>query len=618
MIKKTFSASAQMPMLLPSTYLWEKVNELRVKGMPEGLCLGINTLDDLCRLDRGRVATITGIPGSGKSEFVDFITTTLNRNYGMKTLFFSPENQPIEWHINKLIKQFCGQNAPDLPQEQLRDAVWYISNNFYFFNYERVSRLDDIMAIAKQAVTEKGVSVVVLDSYNKIESSKEANELETDFISKILDSLCRFAIEMNVLVILVAHPRKMESNRSGNYSVPNAYDINGSANFFNKSDYVIVVHREDRNNDDTLIKVDKVKFSFLGKGGSCHLRHDEESGNYYDEVINDGNEVPNFDVEVDTRPEPFAFPKLPAAKEPLDVEVSIYKGATDNIGSVVNLKDFLLADTYKNVAERIRAGKTADERHAIKNEVKNTIPCITIAGTFSQRDGKHLLSYSGLMSIDIDYADNADKMAKVPEILRGLEYITYYSKSISGDGYFAICRIDYPEKFKQHFLALQEEFAGYGITIDKSCKDITRLRFATYDADAYYNPNAHSYHLLIEDASLKVKKETKLLPQRATSLSGRTGEEKVEKAIAEIRRRGLNIPDDYDTWFKLGMSLSTLGDKGRTLFHQISSISDKYNEQECDAQYDAIVEHYDGNNDFSIGTVVSVLNAVLSSNNNKN
>lgn len=608
-----------MPMLLPSTYLWEKVNDLRVKGMPDGLRLGIDTLDDICRLDRGRVATITGIPGSGKSEFVDFITTRFNRNYGMKTLFFSPENQPIEWHLNKLIQQFCGLKAPDLSQDQLRDAVWYISNNFYFFNYERVTKLDDIMAIAKQAVKEKGVSVVVIDSYNKIESNKEAAELETDFISKILDSLCRFAIEMNVLVILVAHPRKMES-RGGNFSIPNAYDINGSANFFNKSDYVIVVHREDRNDDDTLIKVDKVKFSFLGKGGSCHLRHDEKSGNYYDEPIEeeDGVAIPNFDVEVDTRPEPFTFPKLPAAKEPLDVEVSMYKGATDNVGTVVNLKNFLFADTYKDVAERIRAGKTAEERHAIKNEVKNTIPCITIAGTFSQRDGKHLLGYSGLMSIDIDYADNASIMAKVPEILKGLEYVTYYSKSISGDGYFAICRIDYPEKFKQHFLALQEEFAGYGITIDKSCKDITRLRFASYDDNAYYNPDAHSYHLLIDDAPIKGTREQKLLPQRATSLSGKTAEERVAKDIAEICRRGLNIPDDYDTWFKLGMSLSTLGDKGRVLFHQLSSLSDKYNEQECDEQYNAIVEHYDGNNEFSIGTAISVLNTVLSSNNIKN
>lgn len=612
MTKKVLSASAQMPMLLPSTYLWEKVNDLRVKGMPDGLRLGIDTLDDICRLDRGRVATITGIPGSGKSEFVDFITTRFNRNYGMKTLFFSPENQPIEWHLNKLIQQFCGLKAPDLSQDQLRDAVWYISNNFYFFNYERVTKLDDIMAIAKQAVKEKGVSVVVIDSYNKIESNKEAAELETDFISKILDSLCRFAIEMNVLVILVAHPRKMES-RGGNFSIPNAYDINGSANFFNKSDYVIVVHREDRNDDDTLIKVDKVKFSFLGKGGSCHLRHDEESGNYYDEPVEeiDGVVIPGFDVEVDTRHEPFVFPKLPAAKEPLDVEVSEYKGATDNVGKIVNLKSFLLADTYKDVAERIRAGKTAEERHAIKNEVKNTIPCITVAGTFSQRDGKHLLSYSGLMSIDIDYADNASIMVKVPEILKGLEYVTYYSKSISGDGYFAICRIDYPEKFKQHFLALQEEFAGYGITIDKSCKDITRLRFASYDDNAYYNPDAHSYHLLIDDAPIKGTKEQKLLPQRASSLSGKTAEERVAKAIAEICRRGLNIPDDYDTWFKLGMSLSTLGDKGRMLFHEISRLSDKYNEQECDEQYNAIVEHYDGNNEFSIGTAISVLNAVL-------
>lgn len=608
------NASAQMPTILSTSYLWEKVNDLRVKGMPTGLPLGIKSLDDICRLDRGRLATITGIPGSGKSEFVDFIATTFNRNLGMKTLFFSPENQPIAWHVNKLVQKFAGCNVPDLTKEELWDAVYYVSNNFFFFNYERITKLADIMSIAEEQVRTNGVSIIVIDSYNKIESDREASELETDFISKILDSLCRFAIEKNVLVILVAHPRKMERGRGGSYVMPNAYDINGSANFFNKSDYVIVVHREDRERDETTIRVDKVKFSFLGKGGCCTLRHDDESGNYYEDGVDDDG-YPVMDDEDDHLPAPFVFPKVETPREPLDVEVSVYNGATDNIGSVVNLKEFLLTDRYKEVAERIRQGASVEERHSIKNEIKNSIPCATIAGTFSQRDNQHILSYSGLMSIDIDYKGNEQIMHKVPEILKKLDYITFFAKSISGDGFFAVCKIDYPERFKQHFFAIQQEFAGKGIVIDQSCKDITRLRFATYDADAYYNPNAHTYHLLLDDAPKDVKllthRETKLLTERASSLTGRSAEVKILKLLAEIQRKGLQVPDDYDTWFKLGMSLCTLGEKGRQLFHRISSLSRKYESGECDSQYDSIIEHYEDNNEFSIGTAIGILSDVI-------
>lgn len=46
--------------------------------------------------------------------------------------------------------------------------------------------------------------------------------------------------------------------RNGNeYVIPSAYDINGSANFFNKADFVLVVHRN-REPDYIIIKVEKV------------------------------------------------------------------------------------------------------------------------------------------------------------------------------------------------------------------------------------------------------------------------------------------------------------------------------------------------------------------------
>ena len=93
----------KMPTILPKGYLKQSISELSKNGVPQGLYTGVSNLDNTFRLDKGRVITITGVPNYGKSEFVDFLTTTYNKKYGMKTLYFSPENQPVSFHLTKLM-----------------------------------------------------------------------------------------------------------------------------------------------------------------------------------------------------------------------------------------------------------------------------------------------------------------------------------------------------------------------------------------------------------------------------------------------------------------------------------------------------------------------------------
>ena len=96
----------KMPTILPKGYLKQSIDELSKGGLPQGLFTGVKSLDDQFRLDKGRLLTITGVPNFGKSEFVDFLTTTFNKRYGMKTLYFSPENQPIAFHLAKLMAKY--------------------------------------------------------------------------------------------------------------------------------------------------------------------------------------------------------------------------------------------------------------------------------------------------------------------------------------------------------------------------------------------------------------------------------------------------------------------------------------------------------------------------------
>ena len=598
------SETANMPSILPKDYLVKSFASLYETGLPRGLETSIKGLDDICRLDKGRLVTVTGVPNHGKSEFVDFLVSTYNKRYGFKTLFFSPENQPIGLHLEKLVRKFTNKKfgKETLTEAEMRNAIDYISDNFFFFNYERITKLGDIVQGAEDLVREKGIDILVIDAYNKVESEMPNGEMETNFVSKVLDKLCSFAIKNNVIVFLVAHPRKMEwDDAKKAYKCPRAYDINGSANFYNKSDFCITIHR-DFSKDEVLVRVDKVKFSNYGKPSECRLKYDVVSGNYYEP---DAPFAYHEDDDEGYHPIPFDIPQAPAFREPLDVEVSRYSGATDNIGTSVNLKQFLFSDEFKDVAEEIRCGKTPEERHEIKNRVKGRIPCVTIGGKFSKRDTAHIEKYSNLIGLDIDLKDNQGVMQDVPSIMSALPYVAYCGKSISGDGYFAICEIADSKDFKAHFLALQEDIKNLGITIDPQCKDITRLRFASYDPHAYYNPFAETYTKVYVEKPKTAPIYSRSTYEQQAFTSSST--EVLENAIRDLKASGGSIPDDYKTWFNLSMSLSTLGEAGRSYFHELSSASSKYDPATCDEHYDRVLSSYSSNNEFTLGTAIKII-----------
>ena len=602
-MKALITDMGSMPSLLPKEYLMQSINDIYKNGLPHGLCTSVSNLDDLFRLDRGRVITITGVPNYGKSEFVDFLTTTYNKLYGMKTLYFSPENQPLSFHMAKLVSKYTNKKLKDASKIEVNNTALYVCDNFYFCNYQIINKLSQIMDIGETVVKENNVSIIVIDAYNKVEAERPNELSETEFVSKVMDKLCNFAIQYNVMVILVAHPRKMAyDNSSQSYYCPNAYDINGSANFYNKSDFVFTVHR-DFGNDETIIKCDKVKFKNYGKIGECRLKYDIDSGNYYNAAPNDG--YYREDDELAYKPIEFTIPTA-VVNDPLNVEVSLYKGVSDNIGTTVNLKDFLFTDQYKDIAEAIRSGSTIEERHEIKNRYRTALPCATVSGRFTERKRDKVAEYSGLIAIDIDYKDNVEVMPEVPNILKQMDFVIYAGKSISGDGYFAICRVDDPKRLKEHYLALEKDFKEYGITIDKACKDTTRLRFASYNEEPYYNPYALTYYKMVGEPKKETRVSTTYTPREFCYHTTSTDNaQRVEEQIKYLIDNNLTLPDDYHSWFKIGMSLcSEFGESGRQYFHSISSLSPKYDRYECDNQYDKIAESYGSGNDIGLGTLM--------------
>jgi len=254
-------------------------------GMMKGLTVGYGELDELVTWETKRLLTVTGIPGHGKSEFVDDLILRLNLIHGWKAAYFSPENYPLTLHSKKVIERAVGKrmNKVEMPIGEYGRAKQYVNENFRFIMpKDDEFSLDNILEKGRQLVRKLGIRILVIDPWNRLEYQQERGETETKYIARQLVKITSFAKRHDLLVILVAHPVKMSKTDTGEYEVPNLYNISGSANFFNMTDYGICVYRAE---SKVSVFVQKVKFKHLGTTGKADFRYNINNGRYLPETI---------------------------------------------------------------------------------------------------------------------------------------------------------------------------------------------------------------------------------------------------------------------------------------------------------------------------------------------
>jgi twinkle protein len=258
--------------------IWDYYNN----GLPSGFGIGMHEFDMFLKFQPGYLTVITGIPGHGKSEFLDFLMCRLNISHDWKFALYSPENHPLQLHFSKLAekiigKPFDGQNR--MSPLDLTTTIEYLKDVFYFVNPAENFTLDNILTAVKSLVRKKGVKAFVIDAWNKLEHNYSTNE--TKYISEQLDKIVTFCEKNSVHCFLVAHPTKIQKDKAtGKFEIPNLYSISGSANFYNKAANGITVYR-DYENFTTEVYIQKVKFKHWGQTGCCQLAWDKTNGRYY-------------------------------------------------------------------------------------------------------------------------------------------------------------------------------------------------------------------------------------------------------------------------------------------------------------------------------------------------
>lgn len=307
-----------------------------------------------------------------------------------------------------------------------------------------------------------------------------------------------------------------------------------------------------------------------------------------------------------------------------NISVSQFRKHGENIPcGTINIWHWLLKEPdCMQIINQIRSTMDKDT----VRQLKEKLPCVTMSGTYSKRNYEGLIQHSGIMCIDIDGQDNPDitDVNDLKQTLSKLPYILYCGLSVSGKGVFCLVPIAYSDKHKEHFYAIEQDFQEMDIIIDSSCKDITRLRYRSYDPKPIINLQATVYEKYTETSSavgmprtqqkktatdtstnIHIQEEEKPLSledyflrpmvdvksnKPIQVMAPLSAKQKIKNIVADVVENQIDITALRSDWIDICKVIAlNFGEEGRELFHEICQFYPTYTRKDCDEKYDEIL-----------------------------
>jgi len=169
-----------------------------------------------------------------------------------------------------------------------------------------------------------------------------------------------------------------------------------------------------------------------------------------------------------------------------ETETPFYRGV-DKI--LERIKD----GSSKELVKRIRAEKNKSDR----NEIKKNLPAICFSGTFNKRNDSSIVEHSGLICLDFDgYTKQKDLLQDKESISKDKHTYSVFI-SPSGNGLKVLVKI--PQDVDNHVNYFNSLENHYGSEyFDKTCKNISRVCYESYDPLIFINENSSVWDTIEE------------------------------------------------------------------------------------------------------------------------
>lgn len=238
-----------------------------------------------------------------------------------------------------------------------------------------------------------------------------------------------------------------------------------------------------------------------------------------------------------------------------DVKISEFGSVRSKQSQTISLQEYVnkvRSNTFKAQVEEYRRLAALPGHEAEAQRVKDGMPCIVPAGVCSGGHAvKNLVKHSGLLQIDMDHT--LLRTAEVCRLLCELPYVTVVHKSFSQNGVRAFVRVaaeDVMRNYEQLYAAVGEAVSRHAAhNYDSKCKILTQPSFYSWDADAYYNPDAETFKMQWGE---ETGKEAGTISETAANAGGTVS----RGIISEVTDSGKAVS---------GGAISEVTDSGRTV-----------------------------------------------------
>jgi hypothetical protein len=248
------------------------------RGFEKIMGVGVPELDYLFKPKRGEISLLTGIGNYGKTAWQKSQILSRIIMYGEKVATFSPEDTPAEEYFHDFVEMLLGCECtpfnPNRPSGEVYEAAYdFVSKHIFYISAEMLSPTPQyIKEKFLELIVQEKVDFCCIDPFNQMTNDYKGFGGRTDkYLETLLSDFSRFAKKNDVYFWIVAHPKLMERDKSGNYKCPDVFDVADGAMWNNKMDNINVYHRPfaqtDPNNPLAEFHSKKIKKKSVGRKG---------------------------------------------------------------------------------------------------------------------------------------------------------------------------------------------------------------------------------------------------------------------------------------------------------------------------------------------------------------
>ena len=249
--------------------------EVMMGNYDKGYDVGMGMLTDRIfhPTSDGGLIILTGIPNSGKTDFLNCMMAHLMFQRQKRVAFFSFEKPVKAKHVREIARVALGVEDTASMDHTVNESearaenckiISYLTQ--HMVDFDTKTRLPDsayIIAMAERDMRKHGLDFLVIDPYVFIDMTEGGSRAtETEKVRLMLTKLQAWSRARRVWTIVVAHPRIQYKDGHESFPPLDIYSIAGSAQWANLADFLFTVRRMNKPEEGksyTIVEMLKVR-----------------------------------------------------------------------------------------------------------------------------------------------------------------------------------------------------------------------------------------------------------------------------------------------------------------------------------------------------------------------